>query len=122
MKAVDVSSAVMKKVTRLEKRQVQVWLGLFFLTVTIFILLAGAFLLLTLRDIYDQDVLILLQLLISDPEGFWQDAVPVLSLEIPWDFLVLGVSFLVALAVTIFLTESQRRVVSRKQKELQRYQ
>ncbi len=121
MTTIEITTRVMKKVTALEKHRIRLWLSLFILTVTFFLLLATVFFLLTIQDFQDQDLVSLGQLLFSDPVGFWEDATALLLLEIPWDFILLGVSFLFALGLTVLMSQRKRRIVHTKQIELQKY-
>ena len=121
---VDLTSRVMEKVVRFEKRRIRAWLIRFFLI--FLIILTGVIIIgwLTLLEVSQRGTLELLTLLQQDPEiiaEYWPEVVTTIWIELPR--LTLGIlGVLIGVLLFIFLsTRRARKVIGRKKQELAKH-
>jgi hypothetical protein len=124
MKNIDVTQSVMKNIASLERKRITSYRRrLFFVLGGLFLLFAGI-VVFVIRILESQQTFDLLTVFSEDSEiisEFWQDTVISFFQELPETELALGGIVLCTVFAVILMTRKKRSILSRKEKEIQRY-
>jgi xanthine/uracil permease len=124
MKNIDVTQSVMKNIASLERKRITSYRRKLFAVLGGLVLLFAGIVVFVIRILEQQQTFDLLTVFSEDREiivEFWQDTVISFFQELPEPEIVIGGIVLCTVFAVVLVTRKKRSIMTRKEKEIQRY-